>query len=51
LFTDKVTLICLPLYAERERFTGWMTDLTQGQADIVWGEARYVEHEQEPAVG
>lgn len=50
-FTDKVTLVCLPLYAERERFTAWMTDLTQGQADIVEGEARYVEHEEQPAVG
>lgn len=47
-FTDKVTLVCLPLYAERERFTAWMTDVTQGQADIVWEEARYVEHEHEP---
>ncbi|WP_127582269.1 YigZ family protein [Paenibacillus koleovorans] len=47
-FTDKVTLVCLPLYAERERFAAWMTDLTQGQGEIVMGEARYVEHEQDP---
>ncbi|MDF2668607.1 MAG: impact family protein [Paenibacillus sp.] len=50
-FTDKVTLCCMPLYAERERFTAWMTDLTQGQANIVWGEARYVDHEQQPVIG
>jgi uncharacterized YigZ family protein len=49
-FTDKVTLVCLPLYAERDRFTAWMTDLTQGQANLEWGEARYVDHEQKPAV-
>ncbi|WP_409344494.1 YigZ family protein [Paenibacillus sp. MBLB4367] len=47
-FTDKVTLSCLPLETEAERFIAWMTDLTQGQADIVKGEARYIEHEKLP---
>ncbi|SDS18637.1 uncharacterized protein, YigZ family [Paenibacillaceae bacterium GAS479] len=41
-FTDRVTVTCLPLAAEGERFMAWMTDFTQGQAVIVAGESRYV---------
>ena len=41
-FTDRVIVTCLPLAAEAERFTAWMTDLTQGQAVIVSGNERYV---------
>ena len=40
-FTDKVTLLCLPLAAETEAFSAWMTDLTQGQAVISAGEEKY----------
>lgn len=43
-FTDKVTLRCLPLAGEADRFAAWMTDLTQGQGVILMGENRYVEH-------
>jgi uncharacterized YigZ family protein len=42
-FTDKVTLSCWPREAEAESFVAWMTDLTQGQASIVTGEAEYRE--------
>lgn len=45
-FTDKVTLLCLPLEAEAERFQAWMTDITSGQAVITSRETRYVEHEE-----
>lgn len=40
-FTDKVTLLCLPLYSESERFMAWITDLTQGQAEVTKGEPVY----------
>ncbi|OWR28205.1 YigZ family protein [Saccharibacillus sp. O23] len=40
-FTDKVTLLCLPLYSEAERFMAWITDLTQGQAEVTKGEPVY----------
>lgn len=40
-FTDKVTLLCLPLYSEAERFIAWITDLTQGQAEVTKGEPVY----------
>ncbi|MDF2723809.1 MAG: Xaa-Pro dipeptidase [Paenibacillus sp.] len=42
-FTDKVTLSCWPRESEKESFIAWMTDLTQGQAHIVQGEAEYKE--------
>ncbi|WP_135553820.1 YigZ family protein [Paenibacillus cymbidii] len=42
LFAENVTLLCLPLEAEAPSFIAWMTDLTQGQAVITRGEARYV---------
>ncbi|TBL69328.1 YigZ family protein [Paenibacillus thalictri] len=44
-FTDKVTLCCLPKAPEAPAFVAWITDLTQGQAAIVTGEERYMEHE------
>lgn len=40
-FTDKVTLLCLPPFADTDRFITWITDLTQGQADIVKGDPVY----------
>lgn len=43
LFTDKVTIRCWPRDAETDAFVAWMTDLTQGQAAIVTGEAEYRE--------
>jgi uncharacterized YigZ family protein len=44
-FTDKVTLMCRPLWEEAESFVLWMTDLTQGQAEIRKGEASYIDHQ------
>lgn len=43
-FTDKVTLMCRPLSEEADAFVLWMTDLTQGQAEIRKGEASYIDH-------
>ncbi|EPY08448.1 hypothetical protein AZ66_15490 [Paenibacillus sp. E194] len=40
-FTDKVTLTCLPVVSETERFMAWITDLTQGQAVIRKGDPIY----------
>lgn len=47
-FTDKVTITCLPIAEEAERFIAWMTDVTQGQGVIMAGEERYVEHKEWP---
>ncbi|OXM88379.1 YigZ family protein [Paenibacillus rigui] len=47
-FTDKVTITCLPLAEEADRFIAWMTDVTQGQGVILAGEERYVEHKERP---
>lgn len=47
-FTDRVTLVCLPLAAEADRFIEWMTDLTQGQGTIIEGEAKYMDHKEFP---
>lgn len=44
-FTDKVTLLCRPLDEETDRFVSWMIDLTQGQSEIVQGDAVYIEHQ------
>ncbi|AIQ72826.1 YigZ family protein [Paenibacillus odorifer] len=41
LFTDKVTLLCLPRNDEGDTFMAWMTDLTQGQALITEGRRIY----------
>lgn len=41
-FADTVTLRCMPLAGEAAAFAAWMTDLTQGQAVIEEGEARYI---------
>jgi len=43
-FADRVTLVCLPLAAEAASFAAWMTDLTQGQSDIVMGDTVYLSH-------
>jgi len=40
-FTDRVTLTCLPVVSETERFMAWITDLTQGQAVIRKGDPIY----------
>jgi uncharacterized YigZ family protein len=40
-FTDRVKVTCLPESGDAERFTAWMTDVTQGQAVITVGEDRY----------
>ncbi|WP_028545932.1 YigZ family protein [Paenibacillus taiwanensis] len=40
-FTDKVTLVCLPVASQSESFMAWMTDLTQGQAAIRKGDLVY----------
>ncbi|MEK3968863.1 YigZ family protein [Paenibacillus sp. FSL R7-0048] len=41
LFTDKVTLLCLPRNDEGDTFMAWITDLTQGQALITEGRRIY----------
>ncbi len=43
-FTDKVTVICLPLAEEAERWIARMTDLTQGKCPITLGEQVYRMH-------
>jgi len=40
-FTDRVVITCLPEEPEAERFTAWMTDLTQGQSVITTGNTLY----------
>lgn len=40
-FTDKVTLVCLPVASQSDSFMAWMTDLTQGQAAIRKGDLVY----------
>ncbi|GIQ70230.1 YigZ family protein [Xylanibacillus composti] len=44
LYTDLVTLQCLPREEEHEAFVAWMTDLTQGRGEIELGDPRYVPH-------
>ncbi|MXO79419.1 YigZ family protein [Paenibacillus sp. OT2-17] len=41
MFTDKVTLTCLPLAGDAESFSNWITDLTQGQSLVSEGEQLY----------
>lgn len=41
LFTDKVTLLCLPRNEEGDAFTAWITDLTGGQATVTEGRRLY----------
>ncbi|MCL6601463.1 MAG: YigZ family protein [Paenibacillus sp.] len=41
LFTDKVTLTCLPCNDEGDAFIAWITDLTQGQARVTEGQRLY----------
>ncbi|WP_042164290.1 YigZ family protein [Paenibacillus gorillae] len=40
-FTDRVIVKCLPEEPDAEAFVAWMTDLTQGQAEITLGESVY----------
>jgi uncharacterized YigZ family protein len=40
-FTDRVVVTCLPAEPDSDAFIAWMTDVTQGQAVIATGEARY----------
>lgn len=40
-FTDKVTLTCLPVVSETDRFMAWITDITLGQAVIQKGDPTY----------
>ncbi|RAP77077.1 YigZ family protein [Paenibacillus montanisoli] len=40
-FTDRVVITCLPEAAEAERFSAWITDVTQGQAKLTLGEEKY----------
>ncbi|NBI29066.1 YigZ family protein [Chengkuizengella marina] len=44
LFTDKVTLVCLPLAVEAEQFIANMIDFTQGQGNVAKGEQLYIDH-------
>lgn len=41
MFTDKVTLLCLPRNEEGDAFIAWITDLTQGQALVTEGRRIY----------
>lgn len=41
LFTDKVTLLCLPRNEEGDTFIAWIIDLTQGQALVTEGRRIY----------
>ncbi|MGZ9583572.1 YigZ family protein [Paenibacillus marinisediminis] len=40
-FTDKVTLVSLPVVSESDAFIAWITDLTQGQAVIQKEDSEY----------
>lgn len=40
-FTDRVIITCLPEAADAERFSAWITDVTQGQAKLMIGEDKY----------
>ncbi|NHN32911.1 YigZ family protein [Paenibacillus agricola] len=44
LFTDKVTMVCLPIAGEAELFVAAMRDITQGQGLISLGAEQYIEH-------
>jgi uncharacterized YigZ family protein len=41
LFTDRVSVHCLPEAEEAERFQAWITDVTQGQALLTLGGEQY----------
>lgn len=43
-YTEQVVVPCLPKATEAEAFIAWMTDLTQGQAEITLGEQKYIVH-------
>lgn len=48
-YTDKVSVRCLPIAGESERFIAWMTDLTAGQAELQAEDPIYIEHDELPA--
>ena len=50
VFADKVTVICLPLAAETDRWVARMTDITQGKCPIVPGEPEYITHPMEVSI-
>lgn len=47
LFTEQVVIICLPLHSEVEQFVARITDITQGQCPIQFGEVEYRIHQME----
>lgn len=42
-FTDRVRVQCLPEAGQADAFRAWITDFTQGQAELLAGEAIYVD--------
>ncbi|CAM3485693.1 YigZ family protein [Marinicrinis lubricantis] len=44
-FTDKVTLVCYPIESESNSFVDWITDLTQGKANITTLDPIFIDHE------
>lgn len=42
-FTDRVLVPCLPEAGQADAFQAWITDLTQGQAVLLAGEAIYLD--------
>ncbi|MBP1993895.1 YigZ family protein [Paenibacillus eucommiae] len=47
-FTDKVEVTCYPLDAEAEACMNWITDVTQGQSMVHFGENEYKIHTELP---
>ena len=41
-FTDRVSVTCLPEAEQADSFQAWITDFTQGQAQLTVGEALYL---------
>jgi uncharacterized YigZ family protein len=41
-FTDRVRLHCMPLNRDASAFAAWITDMTQGQAQVLEGDTRYI---------
>lgn len=44
-YTDRVIIPCLPKSTETDTFIEWVTDLTQGQAEITVHDAKYIAHD------
>lgn len=47
IYTDKVTVTCLPLAEEAKRIVAWLIDVTQGKCPIELGETLYRTHPME----